>query len=496
MVGFTWTETDRDPDIAISSRIGGSWTDWQRAPVLHDRPEGEPGARQIVGTELTWIGDTDGIQVRVTGQRPADLTLVLLYPQARSGDRVAASTSPFSEVGSTEAAESESVPQPVILSRSDWGADESWRDGEPRINPTIQQMHVHHTANSNDYAESDVPALIRGMYRYHTKSLGWSDLAYNFVVDQFGRIWQGRAGDAATAVRGAHTLGFNASSCGVAVIGNYDLVAPTAAAVRGIVELSAWKLDQYDRDPKGVTGVVSEGSDKFPAFRTVTLPVIDGHRDTNDTACPGELLYAVLPRIRNRTKRRIERAQAPPIITILQGSVVSGSAVLGQALTVTPGVFQPADSIAVCTWLRDGAAVPGAVGATYTTVPEDVGRELSVRVDVTRPDYEPASELLTVAGPVTAVPTISVRPAGKRGRAVIRVTVEVPGLPGKVKGHVTVRLRMRRMKVRLADGRAVARFRDLGPRDYRVTVDYGGKGPISPAQVVSVVRVRKNRRRG
>jgi len=496
MVGFTWTETDREPEIAISSRIGGSWTDWQRAPVLHDRPEGERGARQIVGTELTWIGDTDGIQVRVSGQRPADLTLVLLYPQARYRDRVSASTSPFSEAQSLEAAESQSVAPPVILGRPDWGADESWRDGEPRVNPTIQQMHVHHTANSNDYAESDVPGLIRGMYRYHTKSLGWSDLAYNFVVDRFGRTWQGRAGDVAAAVRGAHTLGFNASSSGVAVIGNYDLVAPSSSVVRAIVELSAWKLDQYDRDPKGLAEVVSEGSDKFPAFRTVTLPVIDGHRDTNDTACPGELLYAVLPRIRNRTKRRIERSQAPPTITILQASVLSGTAVLGQALTVTLGVFQPADSIAVYTWLRDGVAVPGAVGATYATVPQDIGKELSVRVDVTRPDYEPARELLTVTGPVTAVPTISVRPAGKRGRAVIRVTVKVPGRSRKVKGHVRVRLRTRTMKVRLVNGKAVARFRDLGPRDYRVTVDYLGKGSISPAEVVSAVRVRKNRRRG
>jgi len=70
------------------------------------------------------------------------------------------------------------------------------------------------------------------------------------------------------------------------------------------------------------------------------------------------------------------------------------------------------------------------------------------------------------------------------------MAVEVPGRSRKVKGHVTVRLRMRTMKVRLVNGKAVARFRDLGPRDYRVTVDYHGKGPISPAQVVSAVRVR------
>jgi len=341
MVGFTWTRTGRDADIAISSRIAGSWTGWQRVPVLHDRPEGEAGAQQIIGTELTWIGETDGIQVRVAGERPADLTLVLLYPGARPGDGVATSIPRFSVGEAAENAGSGTVPRPVILTRNDWGADESWRDGQPRTNPTIQQVHVHHTANSNDYAESDVPALIRGMYRYHTKSLGWSDLAYNFVVDQFGHIWQGRAGGAARAVRGAHTLGFNASSCGVAVIGNYDLVAPSSVAVRAVVELSAWKLDRYDRDPSGVIDVVSEGSDRYAASENVSLPVIDGHRDTNDTACPGELLYGALPPIRRRAKRRIERAQAPPPITIVQASVVSGVPMLGQVISVTPGCSIP-----------------------------------------------------------------------------------------------------------------------------------------------------------
>ena len=40
----------------------------------------------------------------------------------------------------------------------------------------------------------------------------------------------------------------------------------------------------------------SEGSDRFRLGRTVTLPTIDGHRDTNDTACPGRHLYPASPR--------------------------------------------------------------------------------------------------------------------------------------------------------------------------------------------------------
>jgi uncharacterized protein with LGFP repeats len=197
------------------------------------------------------------------------------------------------------------VPEPALLTRADWGANESWRSSPPRYNDTLQQVHIHHTANSNSYTQDDVPALIRGIYAYHTQSLGWSDIAYNFLVDRFGRAWVGRAGGPALLVRGAHTLGFNATSTGISVIGNYDAVQPTSAVIGAIVGIAAWKLDPYHRDPLGRALVTSEGSDKFPAGRQVSLPVIDGHRDTNDTDCPGRYLYAHLDRIRDRTAHRM-----------------------------------------------------------------------------------------------------------------------------------------------------------------------------------------------
>ena len=193
------------------------------------------------------------------------------------------------------------VAVPSIYTRAQWGANESWRDGPPRYNSTILQAHVHHSASGNGYAQADVPALIRSFYKYHTHSLGWSDIAYNFLVDSFGTIWEGRYGGMDQPVRGAHTLGFNNSSTGFCVIGNFESVQPTQPTLDSLARLAAWKLSMYGRDPQGWTEVTSEGSDKFPKGQVVTLPVIDGHRDTNDTACPGGNLYVQISAVRAAT---------------------------------------------------------------------------------------------------------------------------------------------------------------------------------------------------
>ena len=166
-------------------------------------------------------------------------------------------------------------------------------------------MHIHHTVNSNDYTADEVPALLRGIYRYHTKNLGWSDVGYNFLVDRFGTIWQGRAGGSRLAVRGAHTLGFNSTSTGIAVIGNFEEVAPgPAGASRPSCTSPRGSSTCTTASRAAGSAVFSQGSDKFGPAQKVRLPVIDGHRDTNDTACPGKHLYAQLPAIRQRTAKR------------------------------------------------------------------------------------------------------------------------------------------------------------------------------------------------
>jgi hypothetical protein len=60
--------------------------------------------------------------------------------------------------------------------------------------------------------------------------------------------------------------------------------------------------------------------------------------------------------------------------------VVSGTARVGGVLAVAPGAWGPAPVDLAYQWLRSGAVIPGATGATYTVTADDAGRLLSVRV--------------------------------------------------------------------------------------------------------------------
>jgi N-acetylmuramoyl-L-alanine amidase len=307
MAAVTWVGDGGPLAVpAVRTRTDGHWTAWRDLEPLRDLPD--PGTAEgngLRGTDLLWVGESDGIQVSVRGPRPRRLALQLIDPGVLASDTLTASR----PVGRT-AVTAKPAPRPELRYRKQWGADESWRNGGPYYGRTLQQVHIHHTATGNEYTRADVPALIRGIYRYHTHTLGWSDIGYNFLIDRFGRTWVGRAGGPAKVVRGAHTLGFNHTSTGIAVIGNYEDASPTDKVINAIVGLAAWKLDAFHRKPTGTARVYSHGSDKYPAGTWVRLPVIDGHRDTNATACPGENLYAQLKKIRNRTQKRVDARTA------------------------------------------------------------------------------------------------------------------------------------------------------------------------------------------
>lgn len=357
-VAVTWTGPTT-PDVEVRTRRDGRWSAWQELEPLEDLDAAEGDGTR--GSDLLWVGDSRAVKVRTRGRTPRDLALVLIDPGSLRADRAprsgaqrptprtdlalaayaadstdtatstaAAAVSPTtSATASTPAAAlttsappapvvpaypltspppfvepAHHAPRPRIYGRQIWGADETWRRDIPYYSDTIVQAHVHHTASANGYSRAAVPAIIRGMYSYHTRTLGWNDLGYNFLIDRFGRVWEGRAGGIRAPVRGAHTLGFNDKSVGIAVIGNHQRARPSTYAVTALVKTIAWKLDLYGRAPGRMTTVVSEGSDRYPAGTPVWLPVTDGHRDTNLTACPGGYLYAKLPSIRRRAQYR------------------------------------------------------------------------------------------------------------------------------------------------------------------------------------------------
>ncbi|MEV8598053.1 peptidoglycan recognition protein [Streptomyces sp. NPDC052012] len=194
-------------------------------------------------------------------------------------------------------------PRPAITTRRGWGANEGLRKGGFVYTKKVKAAFVHHTASGNNYSCAQAPSLIRGFYRYHVVSLGWRDIGYNFLIDKCGRIYEGRAGGVAQPVMGAHTLGFNSNSMGVAVIGSYGSKKPSSSAVKAVSRLTAWKLGLHGMNPKSKTYLTSAGGNLYGKGKKVRLNVISGHRDGFNTSCPGGKLYGKLGKARSTAAR-------------------------------------------------------------------------------------------------------------------------------------------------------------------------------------------------
>lgn len=316
-VGVTWSqESEVDEDavaLQVRTRQDGAWSDWQEMDY-HDEHGPDPASPEArdarPGTEATLVGHVDEVQVRFDSESsvPADMRLAVVEPgQQPATDLETPAIEGVDpdqglDEGLNESVEQEgeqeggdialrsaaAAAKPAIFSRAQWGANESWRDKGSLRYGTIKAGFVHHTVNANDYTKAEVPGLLRSIYAYHTKSRGWSDIGYNFLVDRFGRIWEGRAGGVDKAVVGAHTLGYNEVSFAMSAIGNFDVAQPSSAMVNAYGRLFAWKLGMYGINPQA-TGINLNGK-KFRA--------INGHRDSGTTACPGQYLYNKLPQIR------------------------------------------------------------------------------------------------------------------------------------------------------------------------------------------------------
>ncbi|NUR16631.1 MAG: hypothetical protein HOQ13_10005, partial [Dermatophilaceae bacterium] len=210
-----------------------------------------------------------------------------------------ASTASTMSTATTATATLASVPQPTIVTRAQWGANESMMPCQPDAVGGFKAGVVHHTVNANNYTAAQAPGLVRGIFAYHTQSNGWCDIGYNFLVDRFGRIYEGRKGGLTGFTQGAQAGGFNGETFGVSVIGTFTSVSLPSAVTSAVSRTIAWQADRSSFDPGSSVVLTSTGGSRYDAGVRVTKPRVMGHRDLSLTSCPGDAAYPQVPSIRS-----------------------------------------------------------------------------------------------------------------------------------------------------------------------------------------------------
>ena len=361
-VAFKWRGPDGAEVFFREIAPSGDRGPWNIAEESHDM---EDGIWHYSG--LMEVGRMNEIEWSAVGPKgePVD-TLSVEYMNTLDGPEITYT------VPSTAAAASDTPP---IVSRAEWGADESLKSTsgscERQFFP-LQQLFVHHTAGSN--GDSDPYATMRAVYAYHTQSRNWCDVGYNFVIAQDGTIFEGRwarnygpwevpnSEDAnGNAVAGAHVSGYNSGSIGISLMGNFVNYSLPKTQRSSLVDLLAYEAERHDLDPTATHTYRNPDTGT-----TRLLPVIAGHKDAGDTACPGDRVYSNLDSIRQEVA--VEMGTAPPTPAIsLRGG---GKFMYGTEVRVE-GTLQDDDGVpmfnrSVSVWAKPSRRAWKLVGRVST----------------------------------------------------------------------------------------------------------------------------------
>jgi hypothetical protein len=415
LLGVTWTDPGTELAGTVLVRTRGRadhrWSGW-RALDADEPSAADPGTEfgDVRGsTDPLWVGPSDGVEARVLSARggwarglppgaridlidpgtdPAPSRTPIAYPErlppapppgtgsttattpgatsrpatTRPATTRPATSLPATEPGTLPAAGRAGAPAgraltlparpvPRMVTRAGWRADESLNGHDPEYTSDVQALFVHHTAGTNDYPCSDSPKIIRSIHAYHVRSKHWNDIGYNFLVDRCGTLFEGRRGGVGRPVLGAHTMGFNSRSAGIAVLGDYA-GRGVSSRVRGVIaQVAAYKIGMSGIGTGGSVTLTSAGSNKYRPGSRVRLNRISGHRDAVSTECPGNTLYRQLGAIRDLADGPVAGLR----ISRLRGAVRVGDAFATKGpLTVTWGLRTPTAMLSRFEILVDG----------------------------------------------------------------------------------------------------------------------------------------------
>ena len=350
VAGFTWVGGADLPEgvrIYLRVRENGAWSPW----YLNEAADAGRDDRTTSATGEFVTGGADAIQASVVGSSlPSGLKLALVPSRPQGEEVLDADDLKTTEAAPTPVIEETAASQPqgaqvepaatapsaspawgtqpavvpaavsvaapavapaattanglpvAVTSRAEWGANASYMSWDPEY-ARAGHVVVHHTAGTNSYSAGQSASIVRGIYYYHAVTLDWGDIGYNFLVDKFGTVFEGRSGSVAapagTMSIGAHARGVNTGTMGISMMGDYSTVSPSDAQLSSVGKMAGWFLKRAGiSDVTGWAGLHVWTTERYQAGSTISMPRILGHRDVGYTTCPGNVGYSKLGTIR------------------------------------------------------------------------------------------------------------------------------------------------------------------------------------------------------
>nr|WP_303769851.1 N-acetylmuramoyl-L-alanine amidase [Actinomyces oris] len=391
VAGFTWAGGADLPEgvrIYLRVRENGTWSPW----YLNEAVDAGRDDRATSATGEFVTGGADAIQASVVGSSlPAGLKLALV-PSRPQGEEVldaddlktteAAPTPVIEEAAASQPQGAQAEPaatapsaspawgtQPAavpvaapavapaattanglpvaVTTRAEWGANASYMSWDPEY-ARAGHVVVHHTAGTNSYSAGQSASIVRGIYYYHAVTLDWGDIGYNFLVDKFGTVFEGRSGSVAapagTMSIGAHARGVNTGTMGISMMGDYSTVSPSDAQLSSVGKMAGWFLKRAGiSDVTGWASLHVWTTERYQAGSTISMPRILGHRDVGYTTCPGNVGYSKLGAIRAIAKAQGSTPQGSSSAPSTVSQDHPGAAALRSALGAN-GWIGPATS--------------------------------------------------------------------------------------------------------------------------------------------------------
>ena len=142
----------------------------------------------------------------------------------------------------------------------------------------VRRIIVHHSSSDTGSA--------RQFHDWHL-ARGWAGVGYHYVIGNGDGAGDGEIQIGRLALyQGAHCRGHNDDSIGICLVGSFVSRYPSEAQMKALIELLATLCHIYKLDP--LSGLH-----------------ISGHKDWNDTDCPGKKLYRLQPRVREQVADKL-----------------------------------------------------------------------------------------------------------------------------------------------------------------------------------------------